>query len=835
MGMRKLFFAVQGAKNNFRSLKIFTFPVKVTGIGIPKDQHDIKLEAFEQLVGQCMEKDNMSETSETEKNMAKSDSPLGTVLVVDDTPDNLGVIAAYLKECSFKTLVASNGEIALQRAKYSQPDIILLDVMMPGIDGFETCRRLKADEDTKNIPVIFMTALSDLAHKKRGFSEGGVDYITKPVQYEEVLARVSTHLKTQRYREHLEEEVHQRTTELKNRTSELEDANKQLNKEILERKRAEDELRKHRDHLEEQVKKRTRDLEEINRELEEKSETLEHQKTELENKNLEIRTSREEIERKVKALENSQNRLQKAKEEAEAANRAKTEFLANMSHEIRTPMNSILGFAELLSEQITDPKQQKYLSYVQSAGKLLLVLIDDILDLSRIEAGKLNIVNKLFNPQSFFMEMKTFFSPGISEKNLDFIYEVDNNLPSLVLLDETRLRQVLFNLIGNAVKFTDSGYVMLSVLCRYTCKDHSKFDMGFFVEDTGIGIPEDQRERIFNMFEQGKEFSHAKYGGTGLGLAITKRLVESMGGSIHLEGEQGKGSRFTVSIPNVSVALASDNISTEDSLVPGSLVFEEASVLIIDDMKSNRDLVREMLEKYDFTFSEASDGKTGVELAKNAKPDIIFMDMKMPEMGGAEATAKIREDKALANIPVIAFTASSMKQDEDEIRGFCDGFLRKPVNKKELIREMMRFIPCSPAQTNPQKPDEETKTAGHLPEFPHVPEHCEDVFDRKTALEQMDGDEELLEKYIQICLEDISEELGKLEQALEIRKTESVKIHAHTIKGMAGTMGANELRNTALDIEKTGNDYDLDMTRRLFKRFRQEYDRFLSVYEKVKG
>ncbi|MCP4105215.1 MAG: response regulator [Desulfobacteraceae bacterium] len=759
--------------------------------------------------------------------MAKSNSPLGTVLVVDDTPDNLGIIAAYLKECSFKTLVASNGEVALQRAKYSQPDIILLDVMMPGIDGFETCRRLKADEDTKNIPVIFMTALSDLEHKTRGFSEGGVDYITKPVQYEEVLARVSTHLKIRRYREHLEEEVRQRTTELENRTSELEEVNNQLNKEILERKRAEEELRKHRDHLEEEVKKRTRDLEKINRELEEKSETLEQQKTELENKNMEIRTSREEIERKVKALEKSQNRLQKAKEEAEAANRAKTEFLANMSHEIRTPMNSILGFAEILSEQVTNEKHHKYLSYVQSAGKLLLVLIDDILDLSRIEAGKLNIVNIPFNPQSFFMEMKTFFSPKISEKSLDFIYEVDKNLPAIVLLDEARLRQVFFNLIGNAVKFTDSGYIRLSAKCSYTSKDHSKFDLSFFVEDTGIGIPEDQCERIFNMFEQGKDFSHAKYGGTGLGLAITKRLVEGMGGTIQLEGNKGKGSRFTVSIPNVRAAMASDNVKAEKAPIPDTLVFEKASVLIIDDVKSNRYLVREMLEKYNFTFSEASDGKQGVELAKKINPDIIFMDMKMPEMGGAEATAKIRKSKSLANIPVIAFTATSMKQEEEKIRGFCNGFLRKPVNKKELIREMMRFIPCSAdaAHTSPQDTGEENRASEFPPEFPHIPEHSEDIFDHKTALKQMDGDEELLVKYIQICLEDISSELGKLGQALEIRKTESVSIHAHTIKGMAGTMGAKELRNTALEIEKA----DLDAARGLFERIRQEYDRFLSV------
>lgn len=264
------------------------------------------------------------------------------------------------------------------------------------------------------------------------------------------------------------------------------------------------------------------------------------------------------LRKNMEDLQKRQSEIIAAKEAAETANRAKSEFIANMSHEIRTPMNAILGFTRILAEQITDEKYQKYFSYVLSSGNSLLTLINDILDLSKIEAGKINIEYRYFNIQSLIQEMQNIFLPKTEEIGLDFIVDIDPNLPEWIYLDEVRLRQVLFNLIGNAVKFTEFGYVkfMLDVTDK---KDGNFLDIVFIVEDTGIGIPEDQYDNIFGAFEQQKGQSHAKYGGTGLGLAITRRLVEMMKGRITLESQVNQGSRFIVEIKDISVLYIDDN------------------------------------------------------------------------------------------------------------------------------------------------------------------------------------------------------------------------------------------------------------------------------------
>ena len=281
-----------------------------------------------------------------------------------------------------------------------------------------------------------------------------------------------------------------------------------------------------------------------------------------------------------------------AREAADAANQAKSAFLANMSHEIRTPMSAILGFTEILSRLIREPQQTDYLRSIQTSGKSLLSLINDILDLSKVEAGKLELEYEATNPRTVFEEMQAVFSQKVAEKGLDLLIEIDPDLPPAVVLDETRLRQVLLNVIGNAIKFTDAGHVKLSVRNRYPDDNRSKLDLVFEVEDTGIGIPEDQIDKIFGAFEQRAGQSINDYGGTGLGLAITRRLVEMMNGEISVTSEVGKGSTFHVTLSDLSVASVSDVVdASEEQVNPDAVTFGPATIPVVDDIAANRDVV----------------------------------------------------------------------------------------------------------------------------------------------------------------------------------------------------------------------------------------------------
>jgi len=399
----------------------------------------------------------------------------------------------------------------------------------------------------------------------------------------------------------------------------------------------------------------------------------------------------EDITQKKKAQE-----LKIAKDAAEAKTRAKSEFLASMSHEIRTPMNAILGFSELLERQIKDEQQREYLSAITSGGKTLLALINDILDLSRIEAGKFEIQHKPVEPRIIFNEIKQIFSQKIDSKGLDFYLEIDPSIPGTLLLDEVRIRQILFNLVGNAIKFTENGYIKLSLRKELSDGDEEHQNLSFLVEDTGTGIPEEEQGLIFEAFEQRKGQSHARYGGTGLGLAITKKLTEMMNGEISLESRPGKGSIFKVYLRNVVPAKPEDIFEDPDKEKTDSIKFHKCSVLIVDDHKSNRMLLKGYLSSPEFSIIEGENGEDLLKLAKLHRPDIILTDFLMPVMDGAKATEILKGDEELKKIPVIILSASAMKEEEDMImKTGCNGYLRKPVGKGELLKELSRYIPCS--------------------------------------------------------------------------------------------------------------------------------------------
>jgi len=383
-----------------------------------------------------------------------------------------------------------------------------------------------------------------------------------------------------------------------------------------------------------------------------------------------------------------------SEEKAKEASRAKSEFLANMSHEIRTPMNAIIGFTELLEGMITDGLQKEYLNSISVSGKSLLSLIDDILDLSRVEAGKLNLVYEPVNPITIFKEVERIFSVKMAAKGIEFKSQIDPKLPKTMLLDETRLRQILLNLVGNAVKFTDKGHVKLSIGYKPCASpQESRVNLVFSVEDTGIGIPPEEHERIFESFSQQSGQTQRKYGGAGLGLAITNRLVKMMKGELVLKSQVGQGSMFEVTLRDVQVVSVQEPGPEENGADAfDNAEFEKSCVLVVDDVKVNRDLVRGFLAGHpEIRIYEAREGREAVTMARLHNPDLIIMDLLMPMMSGHEAAKAIREAFG-KRTSIIAVTASAMKDAEDKYTGFFDGYLRKPVRRVDLLAEIARFL-----------------------------------------------------------------------------------------------------------------------------------------------
>ena len=527
---------------------------------------------------------------------------------------------------------------------------------MPGIDGFEVCRQLQAKASTKDIPVIFMSALHEVVNKVKGFQLGAVDYLTKPIDREEVLVRIRTHITLQKMRRNLT------------------DQNQQLRQEISRRKQVEDELNNSK-------------------------KLLQQAKTELEQKVIE-RTAE----------------LARAKEAAEAANKSKDSFIAHMSHELRTPLNGILGFNQILQK---DPhltnQQNQNLNLIYQSGRHLLELINDILNLSKIEADKIQLEEQDFDLQNFLDNLVATSRLRAEQKNIDFYEQFSSSLPQVVRADETRLRQVLLNLLSNAIKFTDRGEVTFKVgyledLIGQEAEDRKQEAKGrrqnsdrssqclspkirFWIKDTGIGIPKNKLVSIFLPFEQVHQ-AQSEHQGTGLGLTISQKLIRLMGSQIQVNSTVGEGSIFWFDLvlsegdpANVSIT------NLEYPIQPIGFTGQPRKILVVDDIFDNRHLLIQYLQPLGFELAEAENGREGLTVAETFKPDAILLDALMPEMDGLEMLQQLRQNPQLKETKVIFVSANSHLVEKLPISQLkFEDFLSKPVELNTLLQSLQNHL-----------------------------------------------------------------------------------------------------------------------------------------------
>ena len=385
--------------------------------------------------------------------------------------------------------------------------------------------------------------------------------------------------------------------------------------------------------------------------------------------------------------------LVEGKKQAERNSQEKSVFLANMSHEIRTPMNAILGFSELLQEDLAQPRHQRYLQSIRSSADSLLRLINDILDMSKIEAGVLDLHPEPTDVREICNFIRTLFTESTTRKNIRLTCHVTQDLPHAILLDGIRLRQILVNLVGNAVKFTDTGGVDVRVSWEKQ-DDSSHVTLIVEIEDTGLGIPKDKLDAIFKPFVQAGAHREKEKQGTGLGLSIVKRLTDIMGGTVTVASVMGQGSAFHLRFPNIPISARLPHTEKLASSISADFNrLRAAQILIVDDNDTNCQLIAGMFTNTHHKLFFAHSGEEAVDQARQLKPDAILLDVRMPGMGGVAALNEIRRTAGLELVPIIAVTASSLLDEESPLRQNFSGYLRKPFSKSELFEELSEFLP----------------------------------------------------------------------------------------------------------------------------------------------
>jgi signal transduction histidine kinase/CheY-like chemotaxis protein len=477
--------------------------------------------------------------------------------------------------------------------------------------------------------------------------------------------------------------------------------------------------------------------------------------------------------------------LRSSEEQVLKSSRIKEEFLANMSHEIRTPLNAILGFTDLLQQKELDQGSKDFVNTIHHSGETLLTLVNDILDLSKIEAGGMRLDMKPFSISSITHAMNQLFLPKALEKGLTFKTEMEGYIPDLVIGDVTRVKQILVNLIGNALKFTEKGEVIVRVSGKNISTN--RIELSISISDTGIGIDASSINQIFERFEQGEAHIHRQFGGTGLGLYIVRQLVSLQNGEINVESTKGKGSRFTVTLP---FELADETAMQQEQISPSPA--EEKSitgkVLIVEDNPVNQQLIRHLLESFQLEITIAGSAEEAIRHLQHQRFQLILMDIQLPGMNGYEATTYIRHTLQL-NIPIVAMTANAMSGEYEKcIAAGMNDHLSKPLRRVQLISVLKRYL----SETNLQEQ-----------EIAQSSIHNYQYIDLGYMKEIGRGNKEYEQMATDLFIRQLPEEMNSLRKACAMGDYEQIKQLTHQLRTTISVMGLNEqLSPLFLAIEK---------------------------------
>jgi len=551
------------------------------------------------------------------------------LLIVDDNRNNRFTLQSLIQEyIQANIFEAESGALALKILLREKIDLILLDVQMPEMDGFETAKAIRTRKKTQHIPIVFLTAAYKTEEfKQRGFEVGAVDYLTKPLDTSQLISRIKTYLRfieqDRRHHSELEQKVRERTAELINT----------------------------RNQLEQRVAERTSELH------------LAKQKAE------------------------------QAQQLAETASFAKSQFLANMSHELRTPLNAIIGYGEMVFEEASDNEDEIYLpdlNKILAAAKHLLGLINDILDISTIEAGKMEVVAETFELDTLVQEVLDTIQPFIDKK----ANQLTVSLPEVsgtMHTDAVKLRQMLLNLLSNAAKFTEQGHIQLEVERQWQAAQEW---VSVRVIDNGIGMTEEQQVKLFQPFTQADASTTRRYGGTGLGLAITKQFTEMMGGRVLVHSEFGKGSTLTIELPvhlpiKLALPAATSTVSKPPPSIQGKILPGQGVILIIEDDLNWCEVLKTELTQLGYAVAIATNEEEGLELTHKLRPDAILLDVQISNGEGWRILSNLKANPVLGHIPIIM-----LSWHEQEPRGYAlntTDYLEKPLKREQLTTILKKY------------------------------------------------------------------------------------------------------------------------------------------------
>jgi signal transduction histidine kinase/CheY-like chemotaxis protein len=519
--------------------------------------------------------------------------------------------------------------------------------------------------------------------------------------------------------------------------------------------------------------------------------------------------------------------LRREKEMAEEAMRSKQQFLSNMSHEIRTPMNAIVGFTNILQRTRLNKKQKEFLSAIQTSCDTLTVLVNDILDLAKVDSGKMKFLEAPFKLSSSILSILKLFETKASEKGIELKSYFDSKIPDVILGDSVRLNQIILNLVANAIKFTDKGTVSIDV---QLLKDEAKqVTLGFAITDTGIGIPEKSLPTIFNAFEQATDQTSIKYGGTGLGLAIVKQLIEAQNGTITVKSIPGRGSNFSFILNFKKTKVPADVQELPDKGHTNGFKKSKIKrrVLVVDDIKLNQFLMKTLLEDMGFESDIVQSGENAISKLKTKSYDIILMDLQMPGMDGFETTIYIRK-KLNIKIPIIALTAEVTSSDAKKCKmaGMNDHML-KPIDEKLLYNILIKYT-----DSNIQKIAPQNNTSGYKAKYTDLSQ-----LSRLTR-----GNQKMMKEIIDVFLEETPELTDRMRNAIDQKNWEALRAVTHSIMPSLKMMGLNkELKNALKNIQdhaislRDSKDQKKDTISLINKLFLSIEKKYQQVYKELQN